>query len=427
MGDDLAGGGVAVRLVGDVEVEQRRHVLVAGDRAQLLADEARDVQALGVGEYLADPVVPHEHKQRERERDDDPEAQQHADAACPGTAAVVRLPGQLAGGADAGHVAGDDVQLVAARLLDRLRLALLGEGAAHLGADALRLSLAEFVKIGEHIVDGGVAVVRLRLHGPQRDLLQLGGNLGVQGGRILGGDREVLDGDLREGVAGVRQAARQHLVHDDAEGVDVAAGVDGLAACLLGGDVMDAAQPLLGVLPALDAVLELGDAEVGDLRGAVLREHDVLGLDVHVDDAPAVGVAERTGDLGGEVQRLLPRKHALLFEVLVEADALDVLHHDVLRVAGGHHVVDGADIRVAQLPDGLVFRAEPAAGLRVHRHVVAQNLDRHIPLELCIVCAVDVRHAADAEHRHDLVATVQRLAESPAHFILHCQRFPFHR
>ena len=53
---------------------------------------------------------------------------------------------------------------------------------------------------------------------------------------------------------------------------------------------MDGAQRLLG--QSLGGVFQAGDAEVGHLHAAVPQHHDVLGLDVPVDDAPAVGVAE---------------------------------------------------------------------------------------------------------------------------------------
>ena len=53
-------------------------------------------------------------------------------------------------------------------------------------------------------------------------------------------------------------------------------------------NVVDAAQRFLcqGVALAHDP----GNAEVHHLDGAVFQHHDVMGLDVPVDDPPAVGV-----------------------------------------------------------------------------------------------------------------------------------------
>ena len=57
---------------------------------------------------------------------------------------------------------------------------------------------------------------------------------------------------------------------------------------LLRGDVMDASQGFLrqGVALAHDP----GNAEVHHLDRAVFQHHDVMGLDIPVDDPPAVGV-----------------------------------------------------------------------------------------------------------------------------------------
>ena len=60
----------------------------------------------------------------------------------------------------------------------------------------------------------------------------------------------------------------------------------------------------------------LGDAEVGDLHLAVGGDQDVARLDVAVHDAVAVRVAQRGGDLRGDLGRARrasasrePRKH----------------------------------------------------------------------------------------------------------------------
>ena len=94
---------------------------------------------------------------------------------------------------------------------------------------------------------------------------------------------DVLDGDGDRRVAVIRRAARQHLVHDDAEGIQVRAAVDLRALGLLGRDIVDGAEGFARerILRRRDA----GDAEIGDLDAAVLQDHDVVGLDVAVDDA----------------------------------------------------------------------------------------------------------------------------------------------
>ena len=59
-----------------------------------------------------------------------------------------------------------------------------------------------------------------------------------------------------------------------------------------GGDIVHRPQSLLGQ-GGLGGGHDPGDAEVGHLDAAVPEDHDVLGLDVPVDDPPAVGVCSR--------------------------------------------------------------------------------------------------------------------------------------
>ena len=142
---------------------------------------------------------------------------------------------------------------------------------------------------------------------------------------------------LAERLAVERRAAGQQLVEQDAQGVDVAAGVHvgRREVGLLGAHVQRRADELveageqrpLGEAPAGG----LGDAEVDDLGDghAVDDGHQhVGGLQVAVDDPLLVGVLHGPADQDEQLQPLGDRK-VLAVAVVGDRQAADQLHHEV--------------------------------------------------------------------------------------------------
>ena len=68
-----------------------------------------------------------------------------------------------------------------------------------------------------------------------------------------------------------------------------------------------------GLLDDLRLLLrgKFGNAKICDLRGRVAQDHDIMRLNILMDNAAAVGVLQRARDLLGEKQRLLPGQPAL--------------------------------------------------------------------------------------------------------------------
>ncbi len=79
---------------------------------------------------------------------------------------------------------------------------------------------------------------------------------------------------------------------------------------------MDGTQSFLG--QGVTFIHHPGNTKVHDLDRAVFQHHHVVGLDIPVDDPPAVGVLQGLGDLHGKVESFLPVENTLLFHVLLE-------------------------------------------------------------------------------------------------------------
>ena len=220
----------------------------------------------------------------------------------------------------------------------------------------------------------------------------------------------MLERDLLGRIAVIGQGAGEHLIEHDAERIEVAAGVRLEPLGLLGGDIVHGADGRIGPAAAV-FVLEGGDAEVCHLGDAVAVDHDVLGLDIAVDDAVLVRVLEGLRDLGGEKQRLRRGEPALAVDILLERDALDELHDDILHRERMAHIVHRDDVRVAEHGDGLRLGLELRLELGIGENLLAQHLDGDIAVETVIERFIDNGHAAGADDLEKLVAVIQQLAD----------------
>ena len=144
------------------------------------------------------------------------------------------------------------------------------------------------------------------------------GEPGAGAGRFLLAEdaAHLVEGGVLQGLGLERGGAGEQFVEEDAEGVDVGAGVDvggvGVGAGLLRAHVGRGADHLLEAgeerLVGEVGLHRLGDAEVdhlGHRLGAVLDgDEDVAGLEVAVDDAFLVGVLDGAADLEEELEAL---------------------------------------------------------------------------------------------------------------------------
>ncbi len=156
-------------------------------------------------------------------------------------------------------------------------------------------------------------------------------------------------------------------------------------------------------------------AEVADLDDAILRDHEVVGLDVAVDDAVALRVLEAARRVEDDRERPLDGEPALLAEEVLDAPSRHVLHGveaDGLHlVLGDADVVDLHDVRVVELARGARLGREAVHELRVRRELGREDLEGDASLERDLDRLVDGAHAAASEETADPVARELGLRE----------------
>ena len=140
-----------------------------------------------------------------------------------------------------------------------------------------------------------------------------------------------------------------------------------------------------------------GDPEVGHLDDALGVDDDVVRLDVAVDDAVAVRVAQRGEDLARVGDGHRHRAEPARADQLLERAPLDVLHDDVVGAVGLAAVEDRDDVRVREAGRVRRLAAEALDELLVVRVARVEHLDGDPASELLVFGEVDVGHAAAAE------------------------------
>jgi hypothetical protein len=300
------------------------------------------------------------------------------------------------------------------------------------GEDRRRARTALAVPLAQvrgHVADGLIARLAILGQAALDDALQLrrrGRRELSERGRILVKDL-VQRVDERLGLE--RPRVRNGLVQDAAEREDVGARVERLAGDLLGGHVPRRAEKLavrgegaegggVGADRIPRGVGQLGQAEVDDLRVAVLGDQDVVGLEIAVNDPGAVRFAESVRDLGQDFDRAAERETVL--QRLAQRLALDQLHGDVVHFGpalraladrlyvhdrlGVSDLVNADDVRVAESRGRARFVGEAADALPVAGQIGREDFEGNVAAQRAVVGAVDVAHRAGADEGDDLVA-----------------------
>ena len=183
-----------------------------------------------------------------------------------------------------------------------------------------------------------------------------GGHLGV----------DVLHHDVERPVSRERGVGGGEFVEDAAEGIDVGGGGDRGCCGLLRRHVPRRAEGLSRD-GDLRAIGEGGQPEVEDFHklivAALACDHDVVGLQVAVDDVHGVrfgqGIENLPGDMDDELSGDFGARDAGKF------DAVDVLHDDVGDFTINAGVDEFDDVWMVDARDGFGFAVEPREDLGI--------------------------------------------------------------
>ena len=274
-----------------------------------------------------------------------------------------------------------------------------------------RQGRAHAADVGEEVE--GVLVAERGIPSRRRDdqRIDLGRDVAADGRRGRDVAVHVLVGHAQRALAGVRHLAGDHLEEEDAGCVDVGPAIGLAPLDLLRRQVGDRADdhPLRDALAVrLDRSRE---AEVGDLHATVIRDQDVLRLDVAVDEAGGMRGRQRLEHGIEEDERLRGGQRPVLPEDVAQGAARHVLHRQVDQPVVLALVVHRDDVAVGQPGGRLGLPLEPRDEGLVVREVGMHDLEGDDPVEPQVERLVDRRHAAAGKQGEHPITAVDGRAD----------------
>ena len=255
-----------------------------------------------------------------------------------------------------------------------------------------------------HLGCVGEAIGRILFKGLHDDELERRIDVGIDRRRRSRDLVNLLDGNAHGILTLEGQLAGNGLVHDDAERVDIACGAKLLTLRLLRRNVVGGAQDGGGLRKA--GVARASDAEVHDLDVAIGLDHDVLRLDVAVDDAGCVRNRQGLRNLRADFGNLALVDRAALLDGGFQVGAAQELHDDVVGFAIEAPVVNAHDVGALQARRRCGLKTE-AFGEGFIGSVLGQHdFNGNHTAQNLVLCTVHLGHSANTNAFSYFVAVV---------------------
>src|SRR5215813_9871336 len=148
--------------------------------------------------------------------------------------------------------------------------------------------------------------------------------------------------------------------------------------------------------------VEFSKTEIEDLHPPVVRDEQVLRLQVTMDDAFGMRGGQSLGDLPRVIDSL-SRSDCALFYQFAQLLAFEQFGDDIGRAFMRADVVNREDVRVVERRGGAGFLLEAAQAVRIPGELGGQQLDGDLATESRVFGQIDLAHSAGAKLRNNLI------------------------
>ena len=230
---------------------------------------------------------------------------------------------------------------------------------------------------------------------------------GAEAGNALEGVVVESVDDVLEDDRGVcaleRQGARDHAVDHRSQCKDVTARIDITGGRLFGRHISGTPNEGSGH-GHLGVVRKPSNAEVHELHAPVCGQHDVLGLEVSVDDFLRVGRAKGSAEAECDECSWLGHHRADFFEELPQGRTANELGDDEALFGLGSRVVkDSKNVGMTQALNCTCFTSKSNPILFRRGQMGMENFDRDSAIQSGVSATVNRRHATLSDLLQDFI------------------------
>ena len=188
-----------------------------------------------------------------------------------------------------------------------------------------------------------------------------------------------------------RNSSGQHLIHRDAEGIDITLRIRETASGLFRRAVVDRSHDI-----GIDGVRACrpGNAEVCHLGSSVCRYDDVLRLDVSVNNVVIMRSFKARRHLETDPGGLADRQIPLAQDVGLQRDSLYQFHHDEINPVFFSDIVHVDNVRMRQTCRSLRFHAEFGYKLFIAPKLALEHLDGNEAVQFVVPGTKYICHSA---------------------------------
>ena len=248
-----------------------------------------------------------------------------------------------------------------------------------------------------------ITIVRIFFEHLVDDATQPVGQIRPQALQALGRFVEMLDRDAEGRFALKRCLAGEQLKKSYAQRVDVAAGIEQFALDLFGAHVQRRAHRHTDLREVRRRFVS-GDprqAEIGHLHQPVSGQHDVLGLDVAVNDAVLCRFVQCRGGLTHDRHRQLHVGRAVAGEHLGEILPLHIFLRNVMHPFNAADLEDLYDVRMGQRSGRPSLMMKPLNIGFVARQISLENFQRHLAAKRFLFGQINLCHRPASQTAKD--------------------------